>query len=128
MQVGCVCNLSVATDPTIPSCLFWIVISPPIASAALLAKNNPSPAPCSFPILLKGAGKLGTGSISAGSATLNTTGSFFTSDMLASDSAGDGGLYQKIRIPGAGPLGSELEAEILKLIEDKFNEVNMEEI
>lgn len=69
-----------------------------------------------FPLLIKGAGKLGTGTIVAGSSTLNTTGSFFTADMLASDSAGDGGLYQKVRIPGAGPNGSELAAEVVQII------------
>jgi predicted phage tail protein len=72
--------------------------------------------PGSFPILLKGAGKLAVGSINAGSGTLNMNSSFFTPDMLASDSAGDGGLYQKIRVPGAGPAGSELEAEIVQII------------
>lgn len=71
--------------------------------------------PGDFPILLKGAGKIATGSIAANSNVLNTTSSFFTTDMLASNSDGDGGLYQKVRIPGAGPGGSELAAEIIAI-------------
>lgn len=69
-----------------------------------------------FPLLLKGAGKIATGSIAAGTNVLTTTTSFFTSDMLASDSEGDGGLYQRVRIPGAGPGGSELAAEVLEIV------------
>jgi len=69
-----------------------------------------------FPMLLKGAGKVGSASITSGGTTVTTAGSFFTSDMLASNSAGDGGLYQKIRIGGAGPGGAELEAEITAII------------
>jgi len=41
--------------PWISSVLFLIVISAPIASAALFAKNNPKPAPCAFPTRLNGA-------------------------------------------------------------------------
>jgi hypothetical protein len=68
-----------------------------------------------FPLLLKGANKIATGSITAGSNILNTTSAFFTDDMIASNSDGDGGLYQRVRIPGAGPNGTELEAEVIAI-------------
>jgi hypothetical protein len=66
------------------------------------------------PILIKKAGKQSTTSVIAGSSTITAT-SFFASNMLASNSAGDGGLYQKVRIPGAGVGGTEYEGEILSI-------------
>jgi len=69
-----------------------------------------------FPVLLKGGAKLATGTIAQGSNSLTTTTAFFTTDMLASNSEGDGGLYQKVRIQGAGPNGSELEAEVIQIV------------
>ena len=49
------CKIKVAIAPSIPSLRFLTEISAPIASAPLFAKNNPSPTPDLFPVLLKGA-------------------------------------------------------------------------
>ena len=66
------------------------------------------------PILIYRGAKQSTTTVVAGANTI-TASSFFTSDMLASNSAGDGGLYQKVRIPGAGIDGAEYEGEILSI-------------
>jgi hypothetical protein len=67
-----------------------------------------------IPILIKKAAKQSTTTVVAGAFTINAA-SFFTSNMLASNSDGDGGLYQKVRIPGAGVGGEEYEGEILSI-------------
>lgn len=68
----------------------------------------------SFPLLIKKASKQSTTTVTAGSSTI-TANSFFTTNMLASNSDGDAGLYQKVRIPGAGIGGEEYEGEILSI-------------
>jgi predicted phage tail protein len=70
--------------------------------------------PTYFPILIKRGAKQGTATVEENSYSL-TVDNFFTTDMLASNSEGDGGLYQKVRIPGAGPGGTEYEGEVLSI-------------
>ena len=67
-----------------------------------------------FPILIQRGSKQSTTVVTAGSSTITAT-SFFTTDMIASNSDGDAGLYQKVRIPGAGPEGAEYEGEVLSI-------------
>jgi len=67
-----------------------------------------------IPILIKKGAKQSTTSVVAGSYQVTAT-AFFTSDMLASNSDGDIGLYQKVRIPGAGVGGEEYEGEVLSI-------------
>ena len=72
-----------------------------------------------IPVLLLKASKENLTSVTEGSVTITTETDFFTDNMLASSSDGDGGLYQKIRIPGAGPEGTEYEGEILEIVTAK---------
>jgi len=66
-----------------------------------------------FPILLQKAAKQSTVTVVPGN-TITLAG-FFTTSMLASNTDGDAGLYQKIRIPGAGVDGAEYEGEVLSI-------------
>lgn len=98
------------------------VVSMPIAGALnsdgsklYLGYNKPNDGAYK-PTLIKKGAKQATGSITAGSATVTTTTAFFTSDMLASNSDGDGGLYQKVTITGAGVNGGDLEGEVISIV------------
>lgn len=63
----------------------------------------------------KGYKAAGSASATAGSRTVTTAGSFFEAAMIASQTEATGGLYQKIRIPGAGPGGSPYVGEIIEV-------------
>lgn len=63
----------------------------------------------------KGYKAAGSASTTAGSRTVTTAGSFFEAAMIASQTEGTGGLYQKIRIPGAGPEGSTYVGEVIEV-------------
>jgi predicted phage tail protein len=62
----------------------------------------------------KGYKAAGSATASAGSTTVNTAGAFFDVAMIASETLGDGGLFQKVRIAGAGPAGSDYVGEIVE--------------
>jgi predicted phage tail protein len=66
-------------------------------------------------LLIGGGGSASLASITEGSATVTTTGSFFTNSMLASNTAGDAGLYQKIRVRDTAGT-NYFEAEVKEIV------------
>jgi len=65
-------------------------------------------------LVIGGGGSTNLASVTVGSPNVTTSSSFFTNSMLASNTAGDGGLYQKIRVRSTA--GEVFEGEIIQII------------
>ena len=66
------------------------------------------------PVRIRKAAAASTITASAGDANLVTSSSFFNINMLASATPAVGGLWQYIRIPGAGPDGTDYVGEVVE--------------
>jgi len=55
----------------------------------------------------------GSATATAGSTTVTTSASFFEDAMISTQTVASGGLYQKLRIAGAGPAGTDYVGEIV---------------
>lgn len=58
----------------------------------------------------------GAATATAGSTTVTAAASFFDTAMIASQTLASGGLFQKLRIPGAGPGGTAYVGEIVERV------------